>query len=78
MLGADRAPRLPCHPCHSSRAHGSLVLAAIYLWLHYWTTLERPRRRCMWLVRFVERTSGRFLVIKCVPPCPCRSTTCSS
>jgi len=48
----------------------SILLGILYLGLHYQSTVERPRRRCLWLVRRVERLSGRFLVIKCVAPGP--------
>ncbi|GAA5856928.1 hypothetical protein JCM9279_003599 [Rhodotorula babjevae] len=41
----------------------SLIFGVLYLWLHYRSTVERPRRRCLWLVRRVERPSGRYLVI---------------
>jgi len=42
-----------------------MLLSAVYLGLHYHSTLERPRRRSLWLVRFLDRPSGRFLAIKC-------------
>lgn len=42
-------------------------MAVLYLWLHYRSTTERPRRRCLWFIRLVERPSGRFIVIKCAP-----------
>ncbi|GAA5856926.1 hypothetical protein JCM9279_003598 [Rhodotorula babjevae] len=41
----------------------TIVLAVLYLYLHYQNTSERPRRRCLWLVRLVDRPSGRFLVV---------------
>ncbi|KPV74038.1 uncharacterized protein RHOBADRAFT_45335 [Rhodotorula graminis WP1] len=45
----------------------SMVLSVVYLGLHCQSTLERPRRRCLWLVRFLERPSGRFLAINTRP-----------
>ncbi|GAA5906332.1 hypothetical protein JCM8208_003520 [Rhodotorula glutinis] len=41
----------------------TIVLAVLYLYLHYQNTSERPRRRCLWLVRLVDRPSGRFIVV---------------
>ncbi|TNY23722.1 hypothetical protein DMC30DRAFT_388718 [Rhodotorula diobovata] len=40
-----------------------ILMAVLYLWLHYRSTTERPRRRCLWFIRLVERPSGRFIVI---------------
>ncbi|GAA5896514.1 hypothetical protein JCM8208_004220 [Rhodotorula glutinis] len=45
----------------------SMLLSAVYLGLHYYSTVERPRRRCLWLVRFLDRPSGRFLAINTRP-----------
>lgn len=41
-----------------------MLLAVLYLWLLYRSTPERPRRRCMWFIRIVERPRGRLIVIK--------------
>lgn len=49
--------------CPSRR---SMILALLYLLLHYRSTAERPRSRCLWFVRLVDRPSGRFIVVKCV------------
>lgn len=40
-----------------------MLLAVLYLWLLYRSTPERPRRRCMWFIRIVERPRGRLIVI---------------
>ncbi|GAA5852746.1 hypothetical protein JCM9279_003955 [Rhodotorula babjevae] len=45
----------------------SMLLSAVYLGFHYYSTLERPRRRSLWLVRFLDRPSGRFLAINTRP-----------
>ncbi|GAA5930417.1 hypothetical protein JCM3775_004386 [Rhodotorula graminis] len=39
----------------------SIIVAVLYLYLHYQNTIDR--RRSLWLVRLVDRPSGRFVVI---------------
>lgn len=46
----------------TSRACRSIIVAVLYLYLHYQNTIDR--RRSLWLVRLVDRPSGRFVVIK--------------
>ncbi|GAA6033691.1 hypothetical protein JCM8097_004384 [Rhodosporidiobolus ruineniae] len=40
-----------------------MVLLLVYLGLHVAGTKDRPRWKSLWLMRFVERPSGRFLVL---------------
>ncbi|BGP36161.1 hypothetical protein JCM10449v2_000059 [Rhodotorula kratochvilovae] len=40
-----------------------VLLAFHYLWLHYQSSTERPRRRSLWLARLVDRPGGRFIVL---------------
>lgn len=42
-----------------------ILLALLYAGQHLYSTTERPRWRSMWILRRVERPSGRFLVLKC-------------
>ncbi|GAA5906347.1 hypothetical protein JCM8208_003525 [Rhodotorula glutinis] len=44
-----------------------ICLVVCYLWLHYQSSTEVPKRRCLWLMRFVDRPSGRFLLINSRP-----------
>ncbi|GAA5930436.1 hypothetical protein JCM3775_004391 [Rhodotorula graminis] len=44
-----------------------MFLAIFYLWLHYRHSPEVPKRRCLWLMRYVDRPSGRFLLINSRP-----------
>ncbi|GAA5856267.1 hypothetical protein JCM9279_006363 [Rhodotorula babjevae] len=40
-----------------------VILVVFYLWLHYQSSTEEPKHRSLWLMRFVDRPSGRFLLI---------------
>ncbi|GAA5856265.1 hypothetical protein JCM9279_006362 [Rhodotorula babjevae] len=45
----------------------SILLALFYLWLHYSSSSEQPRRRCLWLMRLVDRADGRLIALNIRP-----------
>ncbi|GAA6008138.1 hypothetical protein JCM10207_007042 [Rhodosporidiobolus poonsookiae] len=49
-----------------------MVASASYLALTVYYSKERPRWKCMWFVRLVDRPSGRFIVLN---PRPCWTIT---